>query len=223
MKEKKIVVETVLVNDTVDKKVEWYTPDGKRLIRSYFLKDALVHGRFVEYFGNGRISYEGNFLQEKKIGKHRYYDSLSGQLEKMIIYQLLKKNDSLISRVNMILIYDDNEEIIESESEGYLEVFFKDTIRQGEDFDFGFKLLSPHFKKADFIICDFDQYYIREAPTPCETMKIKDQMIVLSTKKYQLGKNTVRGIIECYERKGQPKSDSSFITIYYEKDFYVVP
>src|SRR5690606_25696170 len=69
---KEIIKETLLTNDSVDRKVECYTPDGKQLIRSFFLKDTLVHGRFVEYFANGKLSYEGDFVYEKKIGTHIY-------------------------------------------------------------------------------------------------------------------------------------------------------
>src|SRR5690606_13772102 len=127
---KEIIKETLLTNDSVDRKVECYTPDGKQLIRSFFLKDTLVHGRFVEYFANGKLSYEGDFVYEKKIGTHIYYDSVTNKAKKKIVYQLLKDGDSLISRVNMIFNFDGNGTLIDSASVGYLEVLFNDTIKQ---------------------------------------------------------------------------------------------
>jgi len=210
------IIETLLENDTLDKKIEIYYTGSNQLREVYHLKDGLRHGSYIEYYKDGKVKSTGQEYYSYPIGFHKIYDSLTGELIKETGYILLKENDSIYHRVNEVLYYNQNGEIDDSRSTYFLDRIEPDTIKNGTNFRFGIKMFTPVFDSAVLIICDYDQYYNLVNDKGCQIYHFQNNEIALQTSNYKVGSNILRGIITIY-------NESSYSNIYYKKAFYVLP
>ena len=88
-----------------EKKGKYISEDGKYYIGQF--NDDLPNGKGIEYYKNGNILYEGEYVNGKREGKGKYFDEFGtyydGQWKNN-----LKNGQGKICLPNGIIIYEGN-------------------------------------------------------------------------------------------------------------------
>src|SRR5690606_18569711 len=116
-------------------------------------------------------------------------------------------------KVNMVFEYDEDGNLNDIESVYYLDRIWNDTIKNGDDYAFGIKVFQLYYSKCYIVLGDFDSYFNLKSEG-IEKKEFSSSEVILSTKNYHLGENTIRGIIKCHEKIGDI-NDSTFLLIFY--------
>lgn len=185
----------IIGGDTSLKRVIFYYKNGNKQ-KDFVEKNSIPYGRSSRFYPNGKIEESGDWIDGKKSGFFNYYDSL-GNLEftrEFILTDLENKGYHL----NRIYKFSNSGDTIKAQS-AYFTISAPDTIVFGHEYNLNLYINAPIFRKAGFVVCDFDSKFNFPKSRLCDTILMSEFFGCYKTNNYQKGENIVRGIIYNYD------------------------
>ena len=181
-----------------------------------FIKEGKNQGTGLVFHKNGLLNNFGNYLDGERSGWFYVFDR-NGELTGRREYLLMQGK----SYLNQWIEYDRNG-LPDKMNSSYLNVkAWKDTIKNGEEFQMSVVLEASFFKQYMLLIVGpFNENFQLAANSSCDTIKSNNYSALYKTKNYKKGKNVIRGMVQ--EIKLKDKENSYEVRkIYFSKEFFV--
>ena len=168
---------------------------------------------------------ENHFNSKLFTIKCKYYDN--GKIKEVNEFFLPKKNTDT-TLLNQYITYDTIGNMIEDKSHLVSLITDKDTIKNGEKYNLNIKLSASYFDSyISVYIGKFNEKFILLDSNNVDSVFNDTTEVYYEIKKYTLGKNVIRGIVNDYvsyfvdNDTTHIKFESS--KIYFSKSFFVLP